>query len=51
MKSQLTLLVRAMYSNPPAHGARIVDVVLQVQFIKVLISKYKVAIKTVEENK
>jgi len=29
MKSQLTLLVRAMYSNPPAHGARIVDVVLQ----------------------
>jgi len=29
MKSQLTLLVRANYSNPPAHGARIVDVVLQ----------------------
>jgi len=27
-KSQLTLIVRAMYSNPPAHGARIVDTVL-----------------------
>jgi len=29
MKSQLTLLVRAMYSNPPAHGARIVQLVLE----------------------
>jgi len=29
MKSQITLLVRANYSNPPAHGSRIVDVVLQ----------------------
>ncbi|XP_023328208.1 aspartate aminotransferase, cytoplasmic isoform X2 [Eurytemora carolleeae] len=29
VKSQITLLVRAMYSNPPAHGARIVDLVLQ----------------------
>ena len=27
-KSQLTLVIRAMYSNPPAHGARIVDTVL-----------------------
>ena len=27
-KSQLTLIIRAMYSNPPAHGARIVDTVL-----------------------
>lgn len=26
--SQLTLIVRAMYSNPPAFGARIVDAVL-----------------------
>ncbi len=30
MKSQLTLLVRAMYSNPPAHGARVVNLVLKV---------------------
>jgi len=29
VKSQLTLLVRAMYSNPPAHGARIVQLVLE----------------------
>jgi len=28
MKSQMTLIVRAMVSNPPAHGARIVDTVL-----------------------
>lgn len=28
VKSQLTLIVRAMYSNPPAFGARIVDTVL-----------------------
>jgi malate dehydrogenase len=28
-KSQMTLIVRAMYSNPPAHGCRIVDVVLK----------------------
>ena len=28
-KSQITLVVRAMYSNPPAHGARIVDTVLK----------------------
>jgi len=27
-KSQMTLIIRAMYSNPPAHGARIVDTVL-----------------------
>jgi len=27
-KSQLTLIIRAMYSNPPAHGVRIVDTVL-----------------------
>jgi len=29
MKSQFTLIVRAMYSNPPAHGVRIVDTVLK----------------------
>jgi len=28
VKSQITLIVRASYSNPPAHGARIVDLVL-----------------------
>lgn len=27
-KSQLTLIVRGMYSNPPNHGARIVATVL-----------------------
>merc|ERR1712002_1349748 len=27
-KSQLTLIIRATYSNPPAHGVRIVDTVL-----------------------
>ncbi len=29
LQSQVTLLVRASYSNPPAHGARIVNTVLQ----------------------
>lgn len=28
VKSQLTLIIRAMYSNPPAFGSRIVDAVL-----------------------
>lgn len=28
-KSQLTLIVRGMYSNPPNHGARIVATVLR----------------------
>lgn len=28
VQSQLTLIVRAMYSNPPAFGARIVDAIL-----------------------
>jgi len=28
IKSQMTLIIRAMVSNPPAHGARIVDTVL-----------------------
>ena len=27
-KSQMTLIIRAMYSNPPSHGARIVATVL-----------------------
>lgn len=29
VKSQFTLLIRAMYSNPPSHGARVVDYVLK----------------------
>ncbi len=29
VRSQMTLIIRAMYSNPPAHGARIVETVLQ----------------------
>merc|ERR1712038_1404173 len=29
LKSQMTLIIRAMYSNPPAHGCRIVDTVLK----------------------
>lgn len=28
VKSQLTLIVRGMYSNPPSHGARIIAYVL-----------------------
>ncbi len=28
VKSQITLIVRSAYSNPPSHGARIVDTVL-----------------------
>jgi aspartate aminotransferase len=28
VKSQLTLIVRGMYSNPPNHGGRIVSTVL-----------------------
>lgn len=28
-KAQMTLVIRAMYSNPPAHGCRIVDTVLK----------------------
>merc|ERR1719175_427207 len=28
-KSQMTLIIRAMYSNPPAHGCRIVDMVMK----------------------
>jgi len=28
-KSQMTLVIRAMYSNPPSHGARMVDLVLK----------------------
>ena len=28
IRAQLTLLVRGMYSNPPAHGARVVEKVL-----------------------
>ena len=28
IRSQVTLLIRAMYSNPPSHGARIVSMIL-----------------------
>lgn len=28
VKSQLTLVVRGMYSNPPSHGAKIVSAIL-----------------------
>ena len=28
-RSQMTLIIRAMYSNPPAHGCRIVDTVIK----------------------
>ena len=31
IKSQLTIIVRGMYSNPPAHGARIVSEILNDQ--------------------
>jgi len=47
MKSQLTLLVRAMYSNPPAHGARIVDVVLK---DPALYQEWRECIKTMSER-
>merc|ERR1739848_600365 len=47
MKSQLTLLVRAMYSNPPAHGARIVSLVLQNDE---LYSEWRVCIKTMADR-
>jgi aspartate aminotransferase len=47
MKSQLTLLVRAMYSNPPAHGARVVNLVLQDED---LYAEWKGCIKTMAER-
>lgn len=28
VKSQVTMIVRGMYSNPPSHGARIVSTIL-----------------------
>lgn len=28
VKSQLTMIVRGMYSNPPNHGARVVSTIL-----------------------
>lgn len=43
VKSQVTVIVRASYSNPPAHGARIVDTVLA---DPVLFDEWKVCIKT-----
>ena len=42
-KSQLTMIVRGMYSNPPAHGARVVEKVLNNE---VLFAEWKDNIKT-----
>lgn len=49
-KSQLTLIIRGMYSNPPNHGARIVATVLrnpelfeEWYFIVYIFSLYKIA--------
>uniref|UniRef100_T1IIZ1 Aspartate aminotransferase n=1 Tax=Strigamia maritima TaxID=126957 RepID=T1IIZ1_STRMM len=47
VKSQLTLLVRAMYSNPPVHGARIVSMVLNNQN---LFEEWKECIKTMADR-
>jgi len=47
MKSQLTLLVRAMYSNPPAHGARVVNLVLK---DAELYAEWRGCIKTMAER-
>jgi len=42
-KSQMTLIVRGMYSNPPAHGARVVEKVLNNE---ALFAEWKDNIKT-----
>lgn len=34
VKSQVTMIVRAMYSNPPNHGARTVDTILNNEELK-----------------
>jgi len=47
VKSQLTLIVRAMYSNPPVHGARIVSMVLN---DPVLFKEWKECIKTMSDR-
>jgi len=46
-KSQMTLIVRAMYSNPPAHGCRIVDTVLK---DPALYQEWRDAIRTMAER-
>jgi len=46
-KSQLTLIIRAMYSNPPAHGVRIVDCVLNDPD---LFAEWKSNVKTMAER-
>lgn len=47
MKAQITLIARAMYSNPPAHGARIVATVLGDAD---LYAEWKGCIKTMAER-
>ncbi|XP_059485108.1 aspartate aminotransferase, cytoplasmic [Neocloeon triangulifer] len=46
-KSQLTLLVRGMYSNPPNHGARVISTVLNTPE---LCDEWKGCIKTMAER-
>lgn len=45
--AQMTLVVRAMYSNPPAHGCRIVDTVLKDQ---ALYDEWKGCIETMSKR-
>ena len=47
VKSQITLNVRATYSNPPAHGARIVDLVLKDE---TLFAEWRGNIKTMADR-
>lgn len=47
MKSQITLNIRANYSNPPAHGCRIVDLVLNDE---ALYAEWKSNIKTMADR-
>jgi len=47
VKSQLSLVIRAGYSNPPAHGARIVDTVLNDAALK---AEWDGCIKTMAER-
>jgi aspartate aminotransferase len=46
-QSQLTLIIRAMYSNPPAHGCRIVDTVMK---DPVLYQDWRNCIKTMADR-
>ena len=46
-RSQMTLIIRAMYSNPPAHGCRIVDTVLK---DPALYSQWKDCIKVMADR-